>query len=149
MWAKSMMGLLCGLAAFAGGCGRSAERFTPPDAVARASLAAALEGWKAGRAPGTIEDVSPQVQVVDTERQPGQTLLDYQVLSEAASTSGRAYVVRLKLNDPTSEERVRFIVVGIDPIWVFRKGDFDRLAHWEHPMHEPADEAENTEANEK
>ena len=147
MLAKSTIRILCGLAALVAGCGRGVERYTPSDTVARASLAAALEAWKEGEVPGTIDDVSPTVQVVDTERQPGQSLLDYQVLSEAASNSGRAYLVRLQLAEPPAEQRVRFIVVGIDPIWVFRKGDFDRLSHWEHPMHEDTstlDEVEKT-----
>jgi hypothetical protein len=26
------------------------------------------------------------------------------------------------------------VVIGIDPLWVFRHEDYDLLLHWEHPM---------------
>lgn len=133
-----------GLAVLALGCSRSAERFTPPDELARASLSAALEAWKEGKSPGTIDNVSPSIQFVDAERPAAQKLLDFQVLSEVASTSGRMYVVRLRLAEPEAVERARFIVVGVDPIWVFRKADFDKLSHWEHPMPNPAAELEES-----
>jgi hypothetical protein len=145
---KSVWLGLVALAILGAGCGRGKERFTPSEQLARNSLAAALDAWKAGSPPGTITCQSPQVQVADTERQPGQRLLDYQILSEVASASGRAYVVKLQFAEPAAEQRARYIVIGIDPIWVFRKEDFDRLQHWEHPMPDPSAPPEETELTE-
>ncbi len=34
---------------------------------------------------------------------------------------------------------VRFLVVGIDPILVFRQEDYELISHWEHKM-DPGDE---------
>jgi hypothetical protein len=78
-----------------------------------------------------------------SNRQRFASRADYTVLNETAAINGRTYVVRLQLSNPAADERVRFVVIGIDPIWVFRKSDFDRLAHWEHPMavEEPAPES--------
>lgn len=127
--------LLCALLLISG-CGQGRpDRFTPSAATAKSSIEAALEAWREGLAPGPISNQTPAVHVVDTVRSPGQKLRDYQVLSETrASGAGRLYVVRLTLDNPAAQERARFIVVGVDPIWVFRKEDYDHLAHWEHPM---------------
>jgi len=74
---------------------------------------------------------------VDTGRQEGQILRSFQILGETSLRGeGRCYVVGLTLDNPAAEQRARFVVVGIDPIWVFRKEDYDKLAHWEHPMEE-------------
>ena len=32
---------------------------------------------------------------------------------------------------------VRFVVFGIDPLWVFRQEDYEMFAHWEHLMDGP------------
>ena len=131
------------------GCGTSARDYTPAPETARASLQTALTAWRNGHLPGTITG-SPTVQVVDTSRQQGQTLRTFEVLSETSQAAeGRCYVVRLVLDNPSAERRERFVVVGIDPIWVFRKDDYDKLGHWEHPMElpEPA-ESENASSQE-
>ncbi len=118
----------------AAGCGAGARDYTPSPQTARASLETALSAWRDGKEPGTI-DARPVVQVVDTSRQSGQTLHSFEVLSETSQAAqGRCYVVRLVLENPATERRERFVVVGIDPVWVFRKDDYDKLGHWEHPM---------------
>lgn len=122
----------------AAGCRGGSADYTPSPESARASLEAALAAWCEGRSPGTIA-ASPPVEVVDTSRQEGQTLRSFEVLSETShGAAGRCFVVRLALDNPAAERRERYVVVGIDPIWVFRKEDYDRLSHWEHPMPEAA-----------
>ena len=119
---------------FAAGCRDRAREFTPAPAAGKASLETALSAWRDGKEPGKI-DAKPVIQVVDTSRQSGQTLRSFQVLSETTQAAqGRCYVVRLVLENPAAERRERFVVVGIDPVWVFRKDDYDKLGHWEHPM---------------
>jgi hypothetical protein len=128
--------LLLGAAIVAPGCGQRAGEYTPAPEAARASLEAALTAWRDGVAPRAI-DSKPKVQVVDTQRRPGQTLRSFEVLSETSlAGEGRCYVVGLSFDSPAASERARFVVVGIDPIWVFRKDDYDKLSHWEHPMEE-------------
>ena len=42
--------------------------------------------------------------------------------------------MKLKLSNPTAEKRERYVIVGIDPLWIFRQEDYDLLLHWEHQM---------------
>jgi hypothetical protein len=129
--------LALGAAVVAAGCGSRARDYTPSPDAARASLQAALRAWQGGQPVGAI-DGSPRVQVVDTTRRTGQTLRTFEVLGETShSAQGRCYIVRLALDNPAADERARYVVVGIDPIWVFRKEDYDHLGHWEHPMEVP------------
>jgi hypothetical protein len=121
----------------AAGCGTRARDYTPSPQAARASLESALTDWREGRSPGSIAS-RPSVQVVDTSRKQGQILQSFTVLSETSvGAEGRCYVVRLQFENPPADERARYVVVGIDPVWVFRKEDYDKLAHWEHPMELP------------
>jgi hypothetical protein len=65
---------------------------------------------------------------------------DFEILGEVPGPTGRCFAVRLKLREPVAEEKVRYAVFGIDPLWVFRQEDLEMLGHWEHPMppEEPA-----------
>lgn len=119
------------------GCaGRSAdiEHYTPETGTARAALEAALNEWRNGQPPGEIRGASPAVQVVDTHRRPEQRLERFEILGEVGGDAGRCFSVRLTLANPSEEEKLRFIVVGISPLWVFREDDFTMLTHWDHPM---------------
>ncbi|HVW02959.1 MAG TPA: hypothetical protein VHB77_21545, partial [Planctomycetaceae bacterium] len=75
----------------------------------------------------------------------------YQILGEVPGDTPRCYAVRLKLTDPDAEERARFVVVGIDPLWVFRYEDFQLIAHWDHRMaeEEPAKNEEKSAPEEE
>ncbi len=143
---RRLVWALCAAAAVSG-CGRgsgrepdAAARLTPALPLAREALQAALDDWKAGRAPGRIEGLSVPVEVVDQRRRPSQTLEEYEILGETPAESVRCFAVRLKLSRPEAEERVRYVVVGIDPLWVFRQEDFNSICQWEcPPEEEPAD----------
>ncbi len=126
------------LAAILPGCSRvrSAERYVPDVESARAALAAALTAWQDDRPAGAITQVSPPVQVVDCQRQAGRRLERYQILGEVAGDSPRCFAVRLVFDNPPDEQTVRYVVVGIDPLWVFHEDDYHMLAHWECPVHE-------------
>jgi hypothetical protein len=86
--------------------------------------------------PGT----SPAVHVTDTFRKPGEKLIDYRILGEVPSERKRCLAVELRF-EPERAERTRFLVVGIDPLWVFRQEDAENLAHWEHNMEKPGSPA--------
>ncbi|MFN0051157.1 MAG: hypothetical protein ACKV0T_03145 [Planctomycetales bacterium] len=144
---------LIGLSALATGCGAppNFDRYTPSADRARQALEQALQIWQNDGEGGERNSVSPRIQVVDTQRQSGQTLERFEIQGEVPTQAGRCYAVRLHLRDPDAQERVRFVVLGIDPLWVFRQEDFDMLAHWEHVMTSetpPPDEpeVEGTEA---
>jgi hypothetical protein len=106
----------------------------PDSARGRQAIEAAMTTWKAGHSPGVLEPTSPRIQVVDAHRNPGQGLLDYEILSDSADARVRTFSLRLTLSDSQDRPVVRYLVVGIDPILVFRQEDYELLMHWEHRM---------------
>jgi hypothetical protein len=132
---RAVLAALVGLAC--GSCGREAanlDRFVPAPGLARTALEAVLIDWKEGRPAAPIERLAVTVNVVDQHRRPGQVLIDFEILGETPSSSGRCLIVRLKYGQPEGEETIRYVVVGIDPLWVFRQEDLDLMNHWDHPM---------------
>lgn len=112
------------------GCspGGKVEDFTPPADNARKALEAALGHWKAGNKPGTIPGTAPAVEVVDQKWKGGQKLTAYEILGEEPGGGGpRTFKVRLTLSQGPPVE-VRYIVVGIDPLWVYRDEDFKKAS---------------------
>lgn len=117
------------------GCGRSSpgyERYVPSAARAQEALEQVLSAWKDGRPVGPLASRSEPVtiQVADSRRKPGQRLVGYDLLGEVSGEGPRTFVVRLKLANPTDQLVVRYYLVGIDPLWVFRQEDFEAVVHW-------------------
>jgi hypothetical protein len=128
------------LAALFVGCSPRAQRnedFVPPEAAARTALEAYLRAWSQGVTDRTVPDTRPPVMAVDELRTQGRTLTDYTVLGPVPADAPRCFAVRLTLGNPRQEVRDRYVVVGIDPVWVWRYDDYLMITHWDHPM--PAD----------
>lgn len=127
------------LALLAAGCSGNprAEDFTPPEDAARAALDAYLRAWAAGDTGDTVPGTQPPVQVADGLRTKGRTLDGYSILGPTPADAPRCFAVQLKLGNPAAEVRERYVVVGIDPIWVWRYDDYLMITHWDHPP--PAD----------
>lgn len=134
----------------AAGCGNRAPDYTPTVVAAETAVRRALDAWKAGDPAGEIPKSQPVVQVVDVGRKPGQTLADYRILGETRGPSGRTFAVTLNLEHPTETVKTQYVVVGIDPLWVFRQEDYELLSHWDHhmPATEPANKTDATNSNE-
>jgi hypothetical protein len=112
------------------------EQFIPDAAPARAAVAATLEAWRAGKPTDAAVSTSPLVYVVDKQRRPGQRLSGYEILGEVSAEMARGYAVRLTLENPDEPQIVRFLVVGVNPLWVFRQEDYEDISHWMHSMNE-------------
>lgn len=129
-----------GVAAFVSlwlcGCGRKNEDFIPAQDVAEAALEKVLESWRAGATAGEVAGTKPVIFATDTSRKPEQTLRSYRILGETPGTAGRTYAVVLDLENPVEQLKTQYIVVGIDPLWVFRQEDYELLMHWDHYMPE-------------
>lgn len=93
-----------------------------------------LNAWRDGVPAGSVPNTKPEVFVTDAHRRPGQKLEAFEILGPVPGNAPRCFAVKLKLVNPDAEERVRFVIVGIEPLWVFRQEDYDMLTHWEHPM---------------
>jgi hypothetical protein len=133
------------IAAFCCRCTRAPDpnRFVPAPELARAALEAVLDDWQAGLPCGMIERLSVKVYGVDNQRKKGQELAGFDVLGEIALPGVRCFAVRLKYQDQEEDAKVRYVVHGIDPLYVYRQEDFDLLNHWDHMM--PAEEPPSTD----
>lgn len=113
---------------------RTNADYIPSPNQSQDALTIALEAWKAGQPSGPVAGTSPEVHVTDSSRVSSQSLDDYQILGEVPGNAPRCFAVKLKLSDPLEEKRERYVIVGIDPLWIFRHEDYDLLLHWEHQM---------------
>jgi len=115
----------------------STDRFIPSPGRAQAALEAVLVDWQAGRPREMIERLEVKVYPVDNQRKSGQDLDSFEILGEVPYSGARCFAVRLALSNPAQELKVRYVVLGIDPLFVYRQEDLDLLNHWDHMM--PAD----------
>jgi hypothetical protein len=135
---RSPLGWLA-VASFVAGCGdarRGPEEFVAPCLEsAKAALVASLDAWKADRrASGVMIGSKPAIGVVDSARA-DRPLLDYEIVGPLmVAGKARPFAVRLVLDEPREAVATRYLVMGQDPLWVFRQEDFERMLHWEHPM---------------
>ena len=133
--------LICA-ALLACGCGTKTPNYTPSAVAADAALHQALDSWKAGEPAGEVPGTKPLIYVTDVGRKPGQQLDSYEILGETPGDTGRTYTVVLHLSNPDEQVKTRYILVGIDPVWVFRQQDYELLMHWDHHMPDVVTEKE-------
>jgi hypothetical protein len=136
-----MLTALLGLAALVGWGQSGEERFLPPPERAEAALELVLDAWRNAQDQQQLFELatsseSVQVHITDSHRKVGQRLADFRILGEVLGRKPRYYTVQLDLENPKETQKVRFVIVGIDPIWIFREDDYDMLTHWHHPIEE-------------
>lgn len=136
---RLLLAVILTTAWFAVGCSRSQrnEDFTPSEEASRAAIEAYLRAWSQGDTATTVPNSNPPVEVADNLRAQGRTLAGYKILGEVPADAPRCFAVLLTLGNPREEVRERYVVVGIDPLWVWRYDDYLMLTHWSHSM--PAD----------
>lgn len=115
---------------------------TPEDA--RKAIVAAMESWKSGGPTGRVIAGPPRVQINDSFRRPGQRPVGYDLLGQTRRERAISYVVRVRFADPEATETIRFVLLGIDPVLVFRQEDYDLISNWDHKM-DPAPPAAESE----
>jgi hypothetical protein len=119
------------LACLAAGCSNSSA-YAPSGHDSRQALEAVLTAWQNGKSPGTIETTSPPVHVVDSAWQGGQKLDRYSILSEEDQDGVKRYNVRLSLKDPRGERNATYVVMGREPVWVYREDDYQRMLNMDN-----------------
>lgn len=113
---------------------RTDAEFIPSEQDSQNALRTALDAWKAGQAAGPVPGTKPVIHVTDSSRIDGRKLESWKLLGPVPGNAPRCYAVSLQLAEPAEERRERYVIIGIDPLWVFRHEDYDLLLHWEHPM---------------
>jgi hypothetical protein len=110
------------------GCGpRGDERYIPSDDTARKALETVLTNLEHGR-PAGAGTGAPVLQLVDTRWKPGQQLARHKIVKEESEEGHTVFSVLLVLKGGQREQLVRYVVVGVDPLWVYREEDFHSAA---------------------
>jgi hypothetical protein len=117
--------ILVAISGCGGGGGTSA--YVPSDSVSRDALTAALTAWKDGKPLGRIETTKPPTEPLDWQWKAGQKLRAFEIVGEVASDGPKQYRVRITLEGAPAKE-VIYVIVGRDPLWVFREEDYKRTA---------------------
>lgn len=127
----------CALAAAIAGCGQRPDysKYIPAVDTAQAALETALAAWRSGQtAPLRLTDPDVAVEIIDAQRKPGQRLVGFEIQGEESAEGPRCFVVRLDLENPADTLQVRYYVLGLDPLWIFRQEDYDMVNHWDCEM---------------
>ena len=86
-----------------------------------------LSAWRDGKPYDKLES-TPPVRVVDSAWQDGETIDSFEVLDEEGRDDGTmAFSVRLRSNKSKGDKKVKFVVSGSDPLWVYREDDYKRM----------------------
>lgn len=123
--------LLIGAIVSLAGCSRSSstERFVPNTDSARQALQSALNAWKGGQPAGRVDGFSVPIEVVDSKWQEGQKIEGFEILSEDTNAEGhRRFNVKLTMSKGSAVVETRFVVLGQNPLWVYREEDYLKLS---------------------
>jgi hypothetical protein len=111
------------------GCGGdSHERFIPAADQARSAVDAALSSWKAGEPHKTLTNHKPPVDLFDARRQAGKKLEEFHIAEEVRGQQHPTFKVKLRLAGEKQDEETTYIVIGIDPLLVFRAEDYKKAS---------------------
>jgi hypothetical protein len=111
---------------------RSDADFIPATASARQALDAALKAWQGGQSPGEVKDDARRINLSDSRWRDGYRLESYAIVKEEEGEGAPWFAVRMTLKPPPqgkavpADQTVRYIVYGIDPLWISREEDYNR-----------------------
>jgi hypothetical protein len=119
--------LICGC----GGGARSDQDLIPAEAKARTALETVLTAWQNGQAFGPVAIASGTAHVVDSEWKAGKKLAGYEIVSAEPAEGPPRFAVKLRVQaapgkqpEAKGEREVRYVVVGIDPLWIYREDEY-------------------------
>lgn len=113
------------------GCAKTGDikDYIPPEALARQALTTALDAWKSGKAPDQIGASKPGINVQDKQWSDGKKLTAYEIVGPTTGEDqNRRFTVKLSLEGASAPQETTYIVVGIDPLWVFSNESHQRLS---------------------
>ncbi len=114
------------LGLIAAGCGGDPEaKYIPDSSAARSALELVLNAWKDGKpfGPNKLNDIP--VETFDARWRDGGKLESFEILSEESLEGRPTFKVRVQIQKSQAIEDT-FVVIGNNPLMVFRKQDFDK-----------------------
>jgi predicted small lipoprotein YifL len=113
------------------GCG-GGPAVVPPAEAARKSIEAGLQAWATGSKPGQISGAPVTTHFVDSVWGSGRKLVAFSVTEAESTGSDRRFLARLTLARPDAVDEVHYVVIGADPIWVYRADDYERMLNMDN-----------------
>lgn len=111
------------------GCGGSDEgKYLPSEASAKEALNAALQAWQNGQAHGPVTSWKVPIDTYDARWQAGEKLEKFEVIRSEQLDQHKAFIVKMKLASDPEEQEDTFLVIGNNPLMVFRKQDYDKAS---------------------
>lgn len=102
------------------------KRYVPAATDARQAVETALSTWKSGAKHGTITSSKVKIDVFDARWQVEKKNLEsYMIIEDIPGQPQPQFKVRLKLVGK-QEETNTYLVVGNDPLQVFRDDDYQK-----------------------
>jgi hypothetical protein len=122
-------GALASLLLLAAGCGgeRSEQDYIPSTDKAQAALDKALSAWRSGQPPDKVEASNPAIAVLDSLWKSGKKLSAYEILKREPGEGPPWFTVKLELQGAAAHQQVRYVVVGIDPLWIYSEADYKQV----------------------
>jgi hypothetical protein len=119
-----MTGLACALGT--AGCDRAETRYIPAADSARASLEAALTAWKNGAPHEPVKSQDTSITMFDSRWRSKAKLERFEITEELPPSPHRAFRVKMRLAKQKADEETTYLVIGIDPLLVYRSEDYER-----------------------
>ncbi len=123
-----VVGLLSMLSIAAIGCGDTEAKYIPSEETAREALNVSLTAWRDGQPHRTITSWSIPIDVYDARWQAGTKLETFEVVREEILEDRKAFIVKMKVAGGKEEPEVTYLVIGNNPLMVFRKQDYDKAS---------------------
>ena len=113
------------------GCG-SGSAPLPSTVASRQALQASLDAWKAGKPASTLSAEKPSIEAVDFEWKAGKVLTEYVLGEESPGQGTQTFSVTLTLQGEPAAKSVQYMVLGLDPIRIYRDEDFNRAMNMDN-----------------
>ena len=120
------------LIALVPGCGASPRAYAPTaDLGPRSRSTRRSRPGRTGARPTGSRRPRPSSTSSTTSGRPGTALEGYEILAEepGEGDAEKRYAVLLKLKKPQGEKRAQYVIIGRDPVWVFRDEDYRRTSN--------------------
>jgi hypothetical protein len=102
--------------------------YIPSEEAGKQALEAALAAWQSGARMARIErEDNKAIEPQDLDWRSGKKLASYSITQELPTKEGpKQFAVRLILQGAPRPVDTKYYVLGGDPLWVFRDGDYQR-----------------------
>ena len=127
---RTRISILTGLCLMAvAGCGGQSEAdYIPSESAARDALSASLTAWQSGQALGPVKLGDVSIDTFDARWQAGKKLTSFEILREEPAEGPKKFVVSITLEGDAAPQEQIYLVVGNNPLLVFRQQDYDKAS---------------------